>query len=52
MRVDDTELHGVKLIVPEAFKDHRGRYVELYDTAKYRGAYMPGREAMLVNSPS
>ena len=38
MRVTDTELHGVKLIVPEAFLDHRGRYVELYDTEKHRAA--------------
>ncbi|HLQ37330.1 MAG TPA: dTDP-4-dehydrorhamnose 3,5-epimerase family protein [Planctomycetota bacterium] len=38
MRVTGTELDGVKLIVPEAFTDHRGAYVELYDTDKYRAA--------------
>jgi dTDP-4-dehydrorhamnose 3,5-epimerase len=38
MRVTDTELHGVKLIVPEVFADHRGTYVELYDTETYRAA--------------
>lgn len=37
MRVSDTELFGVKLIVPEAFGDHRGTYVELYDTVKAAG---------------
>ncbi|MBM4063593.1 MAG: dTDP-4-keto-6-deoxy-D-glucose epimerase [Planctomycetes bacterium] len=36
MRIEATQLHGVKLIVPEVFTDHRGRYVELFDTAKYR----------------
>ena len=38
MRVTGTQLQGVKLIVPEAFEDHRGRYVELYDSDKYGDA--------------
>ncbi len=38
MRVVDTHLHGVRLIVPEPFTDHRGTYVELYDNDKYRAA--------------
>jgi dTDP-4-dehydrorhamnose 3,5-epimerase len=36
MRVIDTELYGVRLLVPEIFTDHRGQYVELFDTDKYR----------------
>jgi dTDP-4-dehydrorhamnose 3,5-epimerase len=36
MQVFDTELQGVRRIVPEAFTDHRGRYVELFDSARYR----------------
>ena len=36
MRVVDTELHGVRRIEPEIFTDHRGSYVEIFDTAKYR----------------
>lgn len=36
MRVTATELHGVLRIEPEAFTDHRGSYVEIFDTAKYR----------------
>lgn len=38
MQIFDTQLHGVRRIVPEAFCDHRGRYVELFDTDKYRQA--------------
>lgn len=36
MRVSDTELHGVRRIEPGAFTDHRGRYVELFDSERYR----------------
>ena len=36
MRVIATELHGVQRIVPEVFTDHRGSYVELFDTEHYR----------------
>jgi len=36
MRIMDTELHGVRRIEPEAFRDHRGSYVEIFDTEKYR----------------
>lgn len=35
MRVIDTELHGVRRIEPEVFRDHRGAYVEIFDTKKY-----------------
>ena len=38
MEVHDTQLHGVRRIVPKVFADHRGRYVELFDTEKYRAA--------------
>jgi dTDP-4-dehydrorhamnose 3,5-epimerase len=38
MRVTDTRLHGVKRIVPEAFTDHRGAYLEIYDTEHWREA--------------
>lgn len=36
MRVTATDLHGVLRIEPEAFADHRGSYVEIFDTEKYR----------------
>jgi carbon starvation protein len=36
MRVIDTELQGVKRIEPEVFSDHRGSYVEIFDTERYR----------------
>lgn len=36
MRVVPTELHGVRLILPEVFTDHRGSYVEIFDSEKYR----------------
>ncbi|MCA8973560.1 MAG: dTDP-4-dehydrorhamnose 3,5-epimerase family protein [Planctomycetes bacterium] len=36
MRIETCELDGVLRIVPEVFEDHRGRYVELFDTEKYR----------------
>lgn len=35
MIVSETKLHGVKLITPEKFEDHRGSYVELYDSKKF-----------------
>jgi len=38
LRVQDTKLHGVKLIIPEEFEDHRGSYVELYDSEKFKKA--------------
>lgn len=38
MQVGAGELFGVRVFVPEAFHDHRGSYVELFDTEKYRAA--------------
>lgn len=38
MRFEDTELHGVRRIVPDIFTDHRGSYVEVFDDDKYRAA--------------
>lgn len=36
MEISATELHGVRRIVPAAFHDHRGSYVEIFDAEKYR----------------
>lgn len=36
MRASRTELEGVWRIEPEVFTDHRGSYVELFDTEHYR----------------
>ncbi len=38
MRIEPTQLHGVQLIVPDAFVDHRGSYCEIFDAEKYRAA--------------
>lgn len=35
MKVQDTNLHGVKLIQPVRFVDFRGSYLELYDSKKF-----------------
>tara|TARA_R110002012_G_scaffold315603_1_gene529582 strand:- start:19763 stop:20275 length:513 start_codon:yes stop_codon:yes gene_type:complete len=35
MIVKETKLHGVKLIIPERFEDHRGTYMELYDSKNF-----------------
>ena len=35
MKVLETKLHGVKIIIPERFEDHRGSYMELYDSKKF-----------------
>tara|TARA_Y100000310_G_scaffold335859_1_gene418949 strand:+ start:14602 stop:15117 length:516 start_codon:yes stop_codon:yes gene_type:complete len=35
MIVKDTNLDGVKMITPEKFEDHRGSYIELYDSDKF-----------------
>lgn len=35
MIIKNTKLSGVKLITPEKFEDHRGSYVELYDSQKF-----------------
>lgn len=36
MKVCNTKLHGVKLIVPDRFEDHRGTYMELYDSKNFK----------------
>jgi len=36
MRVLDTKLNDVKLIIPECFEDHRGTYTEIYDSKKFK----------------
>ena len=36
IHVEETELDGVRLITPEAFEDHRGSFIELFDREKYR----------------
>lgn len=36
MRVSNTRIDGVLAMVPDAFKDHRGSYVEIYDSDHYR----------------
>jgi dTDP-4-dehydrorhamnose 3,5-epimerase len=38
MRIEATELHGVRRIVPDTFTDHRGSYTEIYDTDAWREA--------------
>ena len=35
MLVQKTKLHGVYSIVPERFEDHRGTYMEIYDSKKF-----------------
>ena len=35
MIVKETKLEGVKLIIPERFEDHRGTYMELYDSKSF-----------------
>tara|TARA_X000000950_G_C13916100_1_gene661091 strand:- start:2495 stop:3010 length:516 start_codon:yes stop_codon:yes gene_type:complete len=35
MIVKETMLDGVKIITPERFEDHRGSYLELFDSKKY-----------------
>ena len=36
MKVKDTQLDGVKEIIPERFEDFRGSYLELYDSQKFQ----------------
>jgi len=36
MVVEETKLDGVRLIKPEYFEDHRGRYVESYSAKDYK----------------
>lgn len=36
MKVKDTNLYGVKLIIPDRFEDHRGSYMEIYDSDKFK----------------
>tara|TARA_Y100000034_G_C6865415_1_gene394375 strand:- start:251 stop:763 length:513 start_codon:yes stop_codon:yes gene_type:complete len=35
MKVSDTKLNGVKLIIPNRFEDHRGSYMEIYDSKNF-----------------
>ena len=39
MEVIDTKLEGVKLIIPERFEDHRGSYMEIYDSKKFKNKH-------------
>ncbi|GAB4145772.1 MAG: dTDP-4-dehydrorhamnose 3,5-epimerase [Planctomycetota bacterium] len=43
MRVEDASLCGVKVLIPDAFRDHRGSYVELFDTERM-ASVAPGIE--------
>ena len=36
MIVKDTKLAGVRLIIPDRFEDHRGTYMELYDSENFK----------------
>lgn len=36
MIIKDTKLDGVKLIIPDRFEDHRGTYMELYDSKNFQ----------------
>jgi len=36
MEIRDTKLYGVKLIIPNRFEDHRGSYMEIYDSKKFK----------------
>jgi len=38
LKVQSTKLFGVKLLQPSKFEDHRGSYVELYDTETFSEA--------------
>jgi dTDP-4-dehydrorhamnose 3,5-epimerase len=38
MKVNDTKIYGVKLITPERFEDHRGSYMEIYDSKKFNSS--------------
>lgn len=38
IQVRETSLHGVLLIVPDTFEDHRGTYTEIYDTENHAAA--------------
>ena len=35
MKIQATNLSGVKLVIPERFEDHRGTYMELYDSKRF-----------------
>ena len=38
MEVIETEIHGVKIVVPKVFRDGRGYFVETYNAARYKAA--------------
>ena len=44
LTVEQTEIEGVLLIKPDVFEDHRGTYIELYDTFSYRGMLPKGEK--------
>ena len=41
MEVIETEIHGVKIVVPKVFRDGRGYFVETYNAARYKAAGIP-----------
>ncbi len=40
MKLIDTELHGVKILEPSVFGDHRGWFMETYSDTKLKEAGM------------
>lgn len=36
MLIKESKLEGVKIIIPDRFEDHRGTYMELYDSKRYK----------------
>ena len=38
MKIKETKLFGVKILIPERFEDFRGSYMELYDSQKFNFA--------------
>lgn len=36
MLIKNTKLEGVKLLLPDRFEDHRGTYMEIYDSEKLK----------------
>jgi dTDP-4-dehydrorhamnose 3,5-epimerase len=41
MQIKQTNLHGVKLLTPDRFEDHRGSYMEIYDSEKFNSLCGP-----------
>ena len=52
IRVEDTAIEEVKIVIPEVFEDERGFFTEVYRSDQFKEAGLPGNFVQLNHSKS